>query len=139
AHLAGYTTLLLTALPVWQAVAFAALHHALFGLHLGCAFAPNHKGMAMPEEGARWGHLRRQVLTSRNVRGNPVTDFLLGGLNYQVEHHLLPSLPRPHLRLAQPMVRAYCRRLGIPYTETGLFASYAQALGHLRDVGAPLR
>jgi fatty acid desaturase len=139
AHLAGYTTLLLTALPVSQAVAFAALHHALFGLHLGCAFAPNHKGMAMPEEGSRWGHLRRQVLTSRNVRGNPVTDFLLGGLNYQVEHHLLPSLPRPHLRLAQPMVRAYCRRLGIPYTETGLFASYAQALGHLRDVGAPLR
>jgi fatty acid desaturase len=138
-HLAGYAALLLTVLPLPQAVAFAVLHHALFGLHLGCAFAPNHKGMAMPEPGDRWGHLRRQVLTSRNVRGNPVTDFMLGGLNYQIEHHLLPSLPRPHLRLAQPLVRAHCRRLGVAYTETGLVASYAQALAHMHEVGAPLR
>ncbi|CAG6392452.1 acyl-CoA desaturase [Streptomyces cocklensis] len=139
AHVAGYAALLLTALPLPQAVAFAALHHALFGLHLGCAFAPNHKGMEMPEEGARWGHLRRQVLTSRNVRGNPVVDFLLGGLNYQIEHHLFPSLPRPHLRLARPLVRAHCARIGVPYTETGLVDSYAQALGHMHAVGAPLR
>ncbi|SEG77621.1 Fatty acid desaturase [Actinacidiphila yanglinensis] len=139
AHLAGYTALLLAVLSPAQAVAFAALHHALFGVHLGCAFAPNHKGMAMPEEGARWGHLRRQVLTSRNVHGNPVTDFLLGGLNYQVEHHLFPSMPRPHLRLAQPLVRAHCARLGIRYTETGLLDSYRQALSHMHEVGEPLR
>jgi fatty acid desaturase len=139
AHLAGYAALLLTALPLPQAVAFAALHHALFGLHLGCAFAPNHKGMEMPQEGARWGHLRRQVLTSRNVRGNAVVDFLLGGLNYQIEHHLFPSLPRPHLRLARPLVRAHCARIGVRYTETGLVDSYAQALGHMHAVGAPLR
>lgn len=139
AHVAGYTALLLTALPLPQAVAFAALHHALFGLHLGCAFAPNHKGMEMPEEGARWGHLRRQVLTSRNVRGNPVVDFLLGGLNYQIEHHLFPSMPRPHLRRARPLVRAHCAGIGVPYTETGLLDSYAQALGHMHAVGAPLR
>jgi fatty acid desaturase len=139
AHLAGYAALLLTTLPLGQAIAFAALHHALFGVHLGCSFAPNHKGMAMPEEGARWGHLRRQVLTSRNVRGNPCTDFLLGGLNYQVEHHLVPSMARPNLRRAQPLVREHCRRLGVLYTETGLFDSYAQALAHMNSVGAPLR
>jgi fatty acid desaturase len=139
AHTAGYAALLLAVLPLPQAVAFAALHHALFGLHLGCAFAPNHKGMEMPEEGARWGHLRRQVLTSRNVRGNPVVDFLLGGLNYQIEHHLFPSMPRPHLRLARPLVRAHCASVGVPYTETGLLDSYAQALGHMHEVGAPLR
>jgi fatty acid desaturase len=138
-HVAGYAALLLTVLSPAQAIAFAALHHALFGVHLGCAFAPNHKGMAMPEEGARWGHLRRQVLTSRNVRGNPLTDFFLGGLNYQVEHHLFPSLPRPHLKLAQPLVRAHCARLGVPYTETGLIDSYRQALTHMHAVGEPLR
>ena len=85
----------------------------------GCSFAPNHKGWRCREEGARWGHLRRQVLTSRNVRGNPLTDFFLGGLNYQIEHHLFPSMPRPHLRLAQPLVRAHCARLGVPYAEAG--------------------
>ncbi|MCT9082237.1 fatty acid desaturase family protein [Streptomyces fulvoviolaceus] len=139
-HVAGYATLLLTSMSPGRALAFAALHQALLGLHLGLSFAPNHKGMEMPDpNGEPWGHLRRQVLTSRNVRGGPVTDWFLGGLNYQIEHHLFPSMPRPHLRLAQPLVRAHCRELGIPYMETGLVDSYRQALSHLHEVGEPLR
>ncbi|WP_328766465.1 acyl-CoA desaturase [Streptomyces sp. NBC_00286] len=139
-HVAAYTTLLLTSMSIGQALAFAALHQALFGLHLGLAFAPNHKGMEMPDpEGERWGHLRRQVLTSRNIRGGALTDWFLGGLNYQIEHHLFPSMPRPHLRLAQPLVRAHCRELGIPYTETGIVDSYRAALRHMNEVGEPLR
>ncbi|MFD7446562.1 acyl-CoA desaturase [Streptomyces sp. NPDC059909] len=141
AHVAGYLTLLLTLLTPLQALAFALLHQMLLGLHLGVAFAPNHKGMEMPDpaSGERWGHLQRQVLTSRTIRGGALTDWFLGGLNYQIEHHLFPSMPRPHLRLAQPLVRAHCRRLGVPYTETGLIDSYRQALGHMREVGGELR
>ncbi|MGX2992871.1 fatty acid desaturase family protein [Streptomyces sp. JNUCC 64] len=140
AHLAGYAILLFGTLSPGKALAFAALHQALFGLHLGMAFAPNHKGMEMPDpDGERWGHLRRQVLTSRNVKGGPLTDWFLGGLNYQIEHHLFPSMPRPHLRLARPLVMERCRQVGIPYVETGLVESYRQALGHMRDVGEPLR
>ncbi|MCX3062604.1 fatty acid desaturase family protein [Streptomyces beihaiensis] len=140
AHVAGYVTLLLTTMPLAHALVFAVLHQALFGLHLGLAFAPNHKGMDMPDpDGEKWGHLRRQVLTSRNIKGGPLTDWFLGGLNYQIEHHLFPSMPRPHLRLAQSMVRAHCRDLGIPYVRTGLVDSYRQALRHLYTVGEPLR
>ncbi|MDI3423047.1 fatty acid desaturase family protein [Streptomyces luteolus] len=140
AHVAAYTALLLSVLSPGKAIAFALLHQALFGLHLGMAFAPNHKGMEMPDgTGERWGHLRRQFLTSRNIGGSALTDWFLGGLNYQIEHHLFPSMPRPHLRLAQPLVRAHCRRLGLPYAETGLVDSYRQALRHLREVGEPLR
>ncbi len=140
-HVVGYLALLLTTLTVAQAIVFALIHQMLLGLHLGMSFAPNHKGMEMPdpERSAAWGHLRRQVLTSRNIRGGAVTDWFLGGLNYQIEHHLFPSMPRPHLRLAQPLVRAHCARLGVPYTETGLIDSYRQALGHLHEVGEPLR
>ncbi|MEU6353399.1 acyl-CoA desaturase [Streptomyces sp. NPDC047072] len=139
-HLVAYATLLLTVMSPGKALVFAALHQALFGLHLGMSFAPNHKGMEMPDpDGESWGHLRRQVLTSRNIRGGAVTDWFLGGLNYQIEHHLFPSMPRPHLRLARPLVRAHCRELGIPYTETGLVDSYRQALRHLHEVGEPLR
>ncbi|WP_434599572.1 acyl-CoA desaturase [Streptomyces sp. A5-4] len=140
AHLAGYATLLLTTMSLGKAVAFALLHHAIFGLHLGMAFAPNHKGMEMPDpDGERWGHLQRQVLTSRNVRGGILTDWFLGGLNYQIEHHLFPSMPRPHLRRAQPLVREHCRSLGMSYAETGLIESYRQALQHMHEVGEPLR
>ncbi|MEU8824985.1 acyl-CoA desaturase [Streptomyces sp. NPDC048636] len=139
-HAIGYGILLLTCLPVGKAMVFALLHHALFGLHLGMAFAPNHKGMEMPDPtGERWGHLRRQVLTSRNVRGGAVTDWLLGGLNYQIEHHLFPNMPRPHLRLAQPLVRQHCRTLGLPYAETGLLDSYQQGLRHMHTVGGAAR
>lgn len=141
AHLTGYAALLLTAMPLPRALVFALLHQMLLGLHLGMAFAPNHKGMEMPdgEHGRDWGHLRRQVLTSRNIRGGRLTDWLLGGLNYQIEHHLFPSMPRPHLRLARPLVRAHCAALAVPYAETGLVDSYRQALAHLHDVGEPLR
>ncbi|MEJ8661907.1 fatty acid desaturase family protein [Streptomyces sp. MS1.AVA.4] len=141
AHAVGYLALLLAVLTPLQALTFALLHQMLLGLHLGMAFAPNHKGMEMPGEdnSERWGHLQRQVLTSRNIRGGLLTDWFLGGLNYQIEHHLFPSMPRPHLRLAQPMVRAHCARLGMPYTETGLVESYRQALGHMHEVGGELR
>ncbi|MFD4631112.1 fatty acid desaturase family protein [Streptomyces sp. NPDC058284] len=140
AHLVGYVALLLTAMPLGHAVAFAAIHQALFGLHLGLAFAPNHKGMEMPDpDGERWGHLRRQVLTSRNIRGGPVVDWFLGGLNYQIEHHLFPSMPRPHLRLAQPVVRAHCARVDMSYAEAGFVDSYRQVLRHMYEVGEPLR
>jgi fatty acid desaturase len=79
------------------------------------------------------------VLTTRNVRGGLVTDFLLGGLNYQVEHHLFPNMPRPNLRKAQPLIRSYCQQLDVAYTEVSLGASYAAALRYLHAVGKPLR
>lgn len=138
-HLIGYLTLAFTLMTPGKALLFIALHQGLFGLHLGCAFAPNHKGMPMPEDGVRWDHLRRQVLTSRNVRGGVVTDWLLGGLNYQIEHHLFPSMPRANLSRLQPLVRRHCERVGLPYIETGAVESYVQALRYLNQVGAVQR
>lgn len=136
AHLVGYLTLVFASMPFGLGVAFVLVHQALFGLYLGSSFAPNHKGMPMPGPDDHWDHLRKQVLTSRNVRGGVVTDWALGALNYQVEHHLFPSMPRPNLRHAQPIVREYCAEIGLSYTETGLVESYAIGLRHLRDVTA---
>jgi fatty acid desaturase len=139
AHVAGYATALLLVLSPLQAAAFLLVQQALFGLYLGCSFAPNHKGMPTLTEAEELDFLRRQVLTSRNVRGSRLVDFLLGGLNYQIEHHLFPNMPRPNLRRAQPLIRAFCTRHNIPYTEATMFGSYAEAIRHLHHVGAPLR
>jgi fatty acid desaturase len=138
-HMVGYLTALLLVLSPVKAIVFLVVQQALFGLYLGCAFAPNHKGMPMLAADEPTDFLRSQVLTSRNVRGNWMIDFALGGLNYQIEHHLFPSMPRPHLRLAQPLVRAFCREHGVSYCETTLLTSYAVALRHLHDVGRGLR
>ena len=135
----AYVTVLVLVLTPLQAVAFALVQQGLFGLYLGCSFAPNHKGMPTLTQADQLDFLRRQVLTSRNVRGSRLVDFLLGGLNYQIEHHLFPNMARPNLRHAQPLVRAFCATHNLPYTEASLFGSYAQALRHLHTVGAPLR
>jgi len=134
-HVAGYLGVLFWLLSPAQAVAFLVVHQGLFGVYMGSSFAPNHKGMAMFRPGDQVDYVRRQVLSSRNIRGGPVTDFALGGLNYQIEHHLFPSMPRPNLRLARGVVRAFCTRHGIRYCETDLLSSYAQVLRHLNTVG----
>jgi fatty acid desaturase len=136
-HLVLYAAALLLVLSPVQALAFFVVHQALFGVYLGLTFAPNHKGMPHPD--GTEDFFRRQVLTSRNVRGGRLVDMALGGLNYQIEHHLFPAMPTPNLRKAQPIVERYCAEIGVPYEMTSLTDSYAQALRHLHDVGAELR
>ncbi|MGW3497924.1 fatty acid desaturase family protein [Streptomyces sp. NPDC001020] len=138
-HIVAYLSALFVVLSPGKAVAFLAVHQCLFGVYLGCTFAPNHKGMPTLSGDERPDFLRRQVLTSRNVRGGRFTDVMLGGLNYQIEHHLFPSMPTPHLRQAQVIVREYCAEIGVPYHETGLIQSYREALTHLHRVGEPIR
>jgi fatty acid desaturase len=139
AHFAAYVFLLITTMGWLQGIVFVAIHQGLLGLYLGCSFAPNHKGMPALSAEEAGDPLLRQVLTSRNVRGGPVVDFVLGGLNYQIEHHLFPSMPRPNLRRAQPVVRSFCERNGVAYAESSARASYGDVLRHLRSVGAELR
>jgi len=136
AHVALYLTAVFLVLPFGMGLAFIAVHQAIFGLYMGASFAPNHKGMPVITADDQLDYLRKQVLTSRNVTGGRSVDFLLGGLNYQIEHHLFPNMPRAHLRRAQPIVREFCGEIGVPYVETGLFTSYRQAIEHLNEVGA---
>ena len=135
AHVAGYLTIVLLVLSPVKAVVFILAQQGLFGLYLGCSFAPNHKGMPILDAGDQSDFLRRQVLTSRNVRGGWLTDFALGGLNYQIEHHLFPSMPRPNLRHSQALIEAFCRQRDVPYCQSSLVGSYVQALRHLNAVG----
>jgi fatty acid desaturase len=133
-HLAVFVAVPFLVLTPWQALAFLGAHQAVFGFYMGCSFAPNHKGMPTLTEAEERDYLRRQVLTSRNVRGGRFVDLLLGGLNYQIEHHLFPSMPRPNLRRAQPLVTEFCAEHGVRYVETGLLESYGLVLGHLHGV-----
>ncbi|MCT2587951.1 fatty acid desaturase family protein [Actinophytocola gossypii] len=139
AHLVGYLTVVFTVLSPLTGLAFIAVHQGLWGVYMGCSFAPNHKGMPTLPPGHQLDYLRKQVLTSRNVYGGRWVDFVLGGLNYQIEHHLFPTMPRPNLRRAQVIVQDFCARHRIDYAQCGLVRSYQHVLHHLRDAGAPLR
>jgi fatty acid desaturase len=134
-RLGGFVALVFVVLSPGVAAAFLAVQLGVFGLYMGASFAPNHKGMLILPPDGKMDFLRRQTLTSRDIRGNRFLDTLMGGLNYQIEHHLFPNMPRPHLRLAAPIVRAHCSALGISYTQTGLFASYRIVLRYIDRVG----
>jgi fatty acid desaturase len=60
-------------------------------------------------------------------------------LNYQIEHHLFPSMPRANLRHAQPVVENFCVERGIPYARCSVIASYTAAVKHLHGIGDELR
>lgn len=135
ARLGGYLALVLWALPVGMAFAFLGVQLGLFGLYMGAVFAPNHKGMPLVPRDAKIDFLRRQVLMSRNVTGTRFVDWFTGGLNHQVEHHLFPSMPSPHLRRARPIVREFCAARDIRYTETTLFGSWGRVIRYLNEVG----
>ena len=139
AHFALYFGLLFSVLKPLQALLFIAVHRGLFGTYMVSIFAPNHKAMPVLDRHSQLDFLRRQVLTSRNVIAHPITDFWYGGLNYQIEHHLFPRLPRNKLREAQPIIRGFCRDHSIAYHETSVLQSYREILQHLHQVGAPLR
>jgi fatty acid desaturase len=134
-RLGGYLAVLFVLLPPGKAAAFVAVQLGLFGVLLGGAFAPNHIGMPLVPAGARPDFLRRQVLMSRNISGGPLVEFLMGGLNHQIEHHLFPSMPRPNLRRAGSLVRAHCAENQITYTETSLAQAYSAIVRYLNTVG----
>ena len=134
-----YFGLLLTRMGIWQAILFFTIHHMLLGLFIGTIFAPNHKGMLVLDKESQMNFLHRQVLTSRDIKGGPFTDFWYGGLNYQIEHHLFPNMARNKLREAQQIVKAFCRARSIPYYESSVLQSNKEIHRYMHRIGAPLR
>jgi fatty acid desaturase len=135
-HAALYLTVVLWVLSPLKALAFVAVQQAVFSLYLGVSFAPNHKGMPIIESATAASFARRQVVTARNVRGGRFTTFMLGGLNYQIEHHLFESMPRPNLRRVQGLVRDFCVAADLGYREESFVGSFRQIVDHLSDAGA---
>ncbi len=138
-HIVLYLAFVFSCMGLWQAVLFIAIHQALTGFYLGAIFAPNHKGMPILEQESSMDWLHRQVLTARNIYAHPVTDFTYGGLNYQIEHHLFPSMARNKLKQAQPLVKAFCQQHAITYHETNILRSFREILQYLHHIGASLR
>ncbi len=139
AGIAIYLFVLFFFLPAWQAALFIVVHRALAGFYMGSVFAPNHKGMPVLGPHDKLDYLRQQVLTARDVIPNPIIDYAYGGLNYQIEHHLFPNMPRNRLIDARAVVKGFCLERGISYHETGFWRSQREILGYFHEVSAPLR
>ena len=134
-----YLTPIFLLLPFGMAWAFLGVQMAVFGVYMGASFAPNHKGMPIIAPDAKLDFFTKQVRTSRNIRGGWWATILMGGLNYQIEHHLFPNMARPHLARARQIVRDFCESRDVPYTETSLGRSYLIVVQYLNRVGLAAR
>jgi fatty acid desaturase len=104
-------------LPLISVVTFLVAHIMVSGIYLSMVFAPNHKGQDVVHgsDEATWRH---QIELTRNLFPSPLIFHLCGGLNFQIEHHLFPNLPRPNYWRVQPLVKKFCEENNIEYYET---------------------
>ncbi len=116
----------LGAWAVFSVFANSLLAEVFTNIQTFVIIAPNHAGEDLYRfEGRAANHAEfsvRQVVGSVNyATGSNVVDFLHGWLNYQIEHHLWPSLPMTKYREVQPKVKAVCEKHGVPYVQEGVF------------------
>ena len=111
------------------------------GMLLAAVFSLNHNGMPVysVEEARNMDFYRLQILTGRAVNPTVFMTWFTGGLNYQIEHHLFPMVPRHHFHKIQPMVESLCKKHGITYHRTGFFDGTMEIFQRLGKVGSSSR
>lgn len=109
------------------------------GFLLALVFGLGHNGMAVYDADKRPDFWKLQVTTTRNITGGHgfpqfFVDWFCGGLQYQVEHHLFPMMPRHNLAKAHTLVVSFCKEWGVTYHEADLVDGTIEVLKHLKDV-----
>ena len=95
-------------------------------LHAFVVIVPNHAGEDMARfEGkpaSRGAFYVRQIAGSCDYgTGAPLSDFLMGYLNYQIEHHVWPQMSVSGYRWVQPRLKALCALYGVPYVQQSVW------------------
>jgi fatty acid desaturase/predicted heme/steroid binding protein len=121
-------------MPLSHAFAFFMWGQMSCGLFLALVFGLGHNGMAVYPADERPDFWKLQVSTTRNVTSNWWVDWFCGGLQYQVDHHLFPSLPRHNLKKVHELVKSFCKDQGVTYHETDMIVGTFEVLGHLDKV-----
>eukprot|EP00455_Lapot_gusevi_P017844 TRINITY_DN1964_c0_g1_i1.p1 TRINITY_DN1964_c0_g1~~TRINITY_DN1964_c0_g1_i1.p1 ORF type:complete len:493 (-),score=111.32 TRINITY_DN1964_c0_g1_i1:417-1895(-) len=133
---ATWNVLLLTTLNSFgQALCYLLLSHAFAGiLHVQITLShfamEAYHGRTYTSDQDDW--FRTQLKTSLNIKSNWLTDWFYGGLQFQVEHHLFPRLPRHNLREARKLVMAFCQKHKLEYRELGFIEANIEVIKILR-------
>ncbi len=132
-HTSLYVFILFSTQAWWVALLFIVVHQELWSAYITSIFAPNHKGMPILQ-GETVDFMREQILTARNIRPHPIVDCYYGHLNYQIEHHLFPTLARHRMPAARRIIRKFCHDSDIEYCETSILGSYVDIIRHMHQV-----
>jgi fatty acid desaturase len=120
----------------FDALPAMALNYCLItvlnGIYMGAILVVPHVGTGSRRPEEELPFFERQVVHSRNYDASLIGTLLCGGLNLQIEHHLLPGIPCVRLRRARPAILAYCREHGLPYHQVGYWSAWREVFRHGR-------
>jgi fatty acid desaturase len=119
-----------------RALTFYLIYSTALSLYITGLFATNHLGLRVIE--GRRSYLRQQIEHSRNIRVPRWLDFVFGGLNFHVEHHLFPRVPGHQLRSGSEVIRAFCQQHAIEYPSHSFGQALGQIYRHLAGVARAL-
>ncbi|KAI8071373.1 delta-6-desaturase [Gongronella butleri] len=130
-HWILFTTWTLLFINSWtNMVMFFVVSQATTGYALALVFAMNHSGMPVltQEQAQKMEFYEIQVVTARDVTLGALGDWFCGGLNYQIEHHVFPDMPRHYLPKVKPQVKALCKKHNILYHDTSALRGTLEVL-----------
>jgi fatty acid desaturase len=134
AHYTWYACLTFIPNDPLTALAYLFVSNTTCGVLLAVAFGVGHNGMTVYDADKKPGFAELQVTTTRNVHDNPLVGWFMGGLHYQIEHHLFPTVPRHNLRYVRQYVEPLCKKHKVPYHCTGLAEGTWEIIEHLKGV-----
>jgi fatty acid desaturase len=136
--LAGHVALWIGLSIAFGSLSAMAINYAaitvLNGVYMGAILVVPHVGTGSRTREAELPYFERQVAFSRNYDASMLGTILCGGLNLQIEHHLLPGVPCIRLRRAKPVIEAYCNEQGLPYRQTGYLEAWRDVFRHCRQM-----
>ncbi|NWT99088.1 FADS2 desaturase, partial [Urocynchramus pylzowi] len=94
----------------------------------------NHIPMEIDAEKHRdW--LSSQMAATCNIEQSFFNDWFTGHLNFQIEHHLFPTMPRHNFWKVKPLVKSLCAKYGVHYEEKPLGKAFVDIVGSLKKSG----
>ncbi|XP_010606632.1 fatty acid desaturase 2-like protein FADS2P1 isoform X2 [Fukomys damarensis] len=86
------------------------------------------------EENRDW--LSTQVLATCNVEQSFFNDWFTGHLNFQIEHHLFPTMPCHNYHKVAPLVRSLCAKHGLQYVNKPMLTAFGDIVRALKRSAA---
>ena len=133
---------LVMSLPSNERLSWLLISHSIAGiLHVQICLShftmDTYHGHAYNDVKDEW--FTMQCVTTMNVDTYRCMDFIHGGLQFQIEHHLFPRLPRHNLREARALVKPFAEKWGIRYHEQGFIDCNKELVNGLRSVAHKCR
>ncbi|KAJ1734868.1 hypothetical protein LPJ61_000847 [Coemansia biformis] len=132
--------LALSCIPTWRnLVLFVVVSNSAAAL-LGVQILLSHYAMSTESpDPVHECFCARQVRTTMDISCPAWLDWFHGGLQFQIEHHLFPRLPRHKLKRVQPMVKDLCRRHGIEFKEFSFIDGNVYTVRWLGEVASRVK